>query len=426
MATAANGHRTMPGQMVNEVADARGVRTTSRLGTREGLDRLWPAGLALAVSGFYFALSRLVVALWSYSPINLFGFTSRARYEGYARWDAAWYFLIADRGYYYDGPGKQAAVAFFPAYPAAMRLVGYVTGDLMLAGVLITVASFAIALVLLHRWASIAFPPRVAALTVVLVIVFPYAYYLFGPLYSDALFIATAVGAFLLLERRHPWLAAAVCAVASAERPIGAALVIGLLIRSLELDGVLSTRWSPGADRPRRLALDLGRLHPRTLAPAAGIAGLAAYCALLWVRFDDPFAFMKAATADGWGRNLAVSTVLKSEFFRLLTAGEFTVRVVTIILSAALTVVALALLPAVLRKLGPGYFAYCLIVILLPVITSPDFFGMGRYLLAPFPIYAVAASALTRRRQLLLGVPAAFAATLLALSVLFVRGYYLS
>ena len=31
------------------------------------------------------------------------------------------YWQIARRGYYYDGPNKQSAVAFFPAYPLAMR-----------------------------------------------------------------------------------------------------------------------------------------------------------------------------------------------------------------------------------------------------------------------------------------------------------------
>lgn len=83
----------------------------------------WPAGLHVLAAAVYFALSRLVVATLSYSPIVVYGLPSRARFEGYARWDAAWYFLIAERGYYYD-PGRQSAVAFFPAYPAVVRVVG--------------------------------------------------------------------------------------------------------------------------------------------------------------------------------------------------------------------------------------------------------------------------------------------------------------
>src|SRR5450759_2545636 len=44
--------------------------------------------------------------------------------DGWVRYDSGWYHLIATSGYSYT-PGKQSPVAFFPAYPLAMRGLGH-------------------------------------------------------------------------------------------------------------------------------------------------------------------------------------------------------------------------------------------------------------------------------------------------------------
>ena len=386
----------------------------------------WPAGLVAGAAVAYFLLSRVVVRAQSFAPITRFGFPARSRFEAYARWDGAWYHLIATRGYFYDGPKTQSAVAFFPAYPAAMRALGRVIGDTMLAGVLVTLLATGIAAVLLHRWAADRFDGGVAALLVVLLVASPYAYYLLGVLYSDALFLATTVAAFLLLERRHPWLAAAAGALATADRPVGLAVTAGLLLRSLELDGILRTRWSvDGGSGPRWVRIDRSNLRLSTLAPAASVAGLVGYCTYLWVRFDEPFAFVKTGDALGWNRDFSLRTIGKVSWFEFMSSGRFGIQMITTSVSAALTVVAIALLPRVLRRLGPGYFSYVAVAVVLPALTSPDFIGMGRYLLVAFPVYAVAAEALRRRRWLVVAMVACSVALLGLLSSHFIRGHLL-
>ena len=42
--------------------------------------------------------------------------------DDWARWDGRWYVEIAEHGYTYD-PNAQSSVAFFPLYPALMRLL---------------------------------------------------------------------------------------------------------------------------------------------------------------------------------------------------------------------------------------------------------------------------------------------------------------
>lgn len=408
--------------MTSSVAASVEGRSHPRLGT------WWPAAALLVASAIYLAWSKVVIALWSYSEIRVHGLPLR-KFEGYARWDAGWYFYIATKGYYYNGPGHQSAVAFFPSYPVAVRAVAAVIGDALLAGVIVTIVAGAAVALLLHRWVLDRFDRRTATLAVVLLLVWPYAYYLFGVMYSDALFIACAIGAFVLLERGHPWLAACAGIVATAARPVGIAVAIGLFLRSLERDGVLVTPWSkPAAALDGTTRRGLRAIRLSTIAPAASIAGLLGYIAYLWYRFNEPFAFAIVASAPGWERRIGPRTIAKFGYAHIVARREPTVQLLTLTVSALLTFGAIALLPRVLRQLGVGYAAYAAIAIGLPFASSSEFLGMGRYVLAAFPCFAVAAGLLRQRpRALVRGAVLAASALLLALfSTLFIRGYYLS
>src|SRR5581483_5733858 len=49
---------------------------------------------------------------------------------------------------------------------------------------------------------------------------------------------------------------------------------------------------------------------------------------------------------------------------------------------ALFTVVGVALIPLVVRRLGWGYGAYTAVALLMPAVPSANFLGMGRYILA--------------------------------------------
>ena len=48
----------------------------------------------------------------------------------------------------------------------------------------------------------------------------------------------------------------------------------------------------------------------------------------------------------------------------------------------------------VVRRLGWGYGAYTAVALLMPAVPSANFLGMGRYILAAFPCFAVVAAAM--------------------------------
>ena len=91
-----------------------------------------------------------------------------------------------------------------------------------------------------------------------------------------------------------------------------------------------------------------------------------------------------------------------------------------------LTFLALALVPRVVRRFGWSYGSFVLVVVGLSALSTQNFFGMSRYVLAAFPVFAVAAEMLVRKpivRTIWLGLSAVL---LVCATSLFSRGFYLS
>ncbi|WP_448629522.1 hypothetical protein [Cellulomonas soli] len=154
--------------------------------------------------------------------------------DGWFQFDSGWYHAIVTAGYDYT-PGQQSSIAFFPTYPLAVKAVAAVIGDVQLAGTLVGVGSGLAAVLLFAGWVRSRLPRRSANLAVAVLLLYPFSLYLYGAMYADSLFLLTAVGAFLLLERRSYVLAGLVGALATAGRPVGVAVAAGLVVRLLEL-----------------------------------------------------------------------------------------------------------------------------------------------------------------------------------------------
>lgn len=382
-----------------------------------------------------------------YYPERLDGAGGPA-FEGWVRWDAFWYRGIARDGYWYE-PGAQSPVAFFPAYPMLVRAVGQVIPNLFVAGIVATAACGLVATRALWSWLTARMSVRAATTTVVLFLVYPFSWYLFGAVYADALFLAAAIGAFVAVDRDRMWLAGLIGFVASAARPTGVAVAVGLVLVTLEkrnrarwlvasavdatvdaagggAGGAVRTRAAPVRSRWWR------RFDPRGLtrrdAPVLlAFGGVVAYATYLGVRFGHPLLFSEIQGVKGWDQPAGWSTWLKVPMWRKLGEAPTSDAAVMMVVQALLTVGALALVPRVARRFGWGYGAYVLFVVALPVLGSKDFVGLGRYLLPAFPVIALLGEALSRRsapvRVLAL---VASGAAMLTLASFFARGWYLS
>jgi hypothetical protein len=297
--------------------------------------------------------------------------------------------------------------------------VGYVVRNLVVAGILVTLASGLGVALLFHRWATGFLGERTARYALALLCCYPFAFYLFGVMYSDAFFLVAVLATFVLIERDKPLLAGLAGIVATAARPVGIAVCVALVLRLLELRGVLpggreAVLVEPAsvADRPPPIADPRGARLPllprrvdlralRTLRlPDFGVLlsvlGLVAFLVLLWVRFDEPLAFTKVGGAAGWWRGTGWDVVAKLHLFRLLEAFGLDIVTFWLMVQGLFSLIALGSIPAVVRRFGWAYGAYVLVAVGLAFVTTRDFIGMGRYVLAAFPAFAAVADVLLR------------------------------
>ena len=196
----------------------------------------------------------------------------------WARWDSVWFLRIAEHGY---GAAAGAASAFYPLYPLTLAGLGRcLGGHYVLSGLLVSLAACLVSFVLLSRLAERRLGADGARRAVLYLAVFPMSLFL-QAVYSESLYLALALGAFVLAERgRFAW-AGAVTGLAVLTRIAGVALIPALAVIA----------WRSG-NRRRALA-------ELAVAPVIFLA----YPLFLWADRGDPWAF---ARAQGfWNRHLS-------------------------------------------------------------------------------------------------------------------------
>jgi hypothetical protein len=455
------------------VADAVGRPALAPSGVRAGASRLPAAGRALpaaarrrawdrsrsaAIRDSWRALwtSRLLVWAAGAGTVAAFGF-GRARNafdptgttSGFgrladiliapaARWDSAWYVVIARFGYRPDlAPFTSPRTAYFPVYPLGIRTIGWLGLPLVAAGVLLSLAAFAVALYGIHRLTTLELSRRRAKLDArlpgrhgagapdregaggldtggatlraregarlaVLVTAFSPMAFFFSAVYSESVFLALSVGVFLTARRgRWAW-AGVLGALAGATRSTGLVLALPALL--IYLYGPREDRPPDGAGggwlRPRyRVRRDLLWL---ALLPA----GAAAYAAWLGLAGGDPLSPFHAESA--WNRHFVgpfvgawdglqagfdgarqlLSFQTEHVYFRLaggnpLVAGGHNLLNLAFLLAAIPAVV------GVFRRLPVAYGAYALAAVALPLsypVAPEPLMSIPRYLVVLFPL----------------------------------------
>lgn len=322
-------------------------------------------------------------------------------FDAFAQWDSVWFLHIARHGYDSD-----ETTAFFPLYPIVVRGASEVLRSDVAAAVLVSLASGAVAVVVLHRLARPLLGELGARDAVLLVALYPIAF-VFTAAYSDGLFLALAIGSFLAAVQKRPLAAGVLGGLACGTRLVGLALLPGLAV----------LLW-PGA---RRRVL---RLAPLLLLPAA----VGAYALYLDRHVGDPWAFIHTQGVY-WHRHVHALGPLSGLWLACKDGYQGAVEIARHLPRAphgtfehrdqwaSWNVVQLLLLVAALwltwiawRRFGGAFGLYSLGLIVI-VLTSPadlvPLVSLPRFLLADFPLFlALATLAGTRprlRASLLIG-----------------------
>lgn len=380
-----------------------------------GLDRC--RALTLWAAALLTVLVLQLAARWGSAGSSL----SSQLLDGLNQFDGPEYLQIASEGY------TQRQLVWFPLYPLLIRAVTVLTSSPLLGAVVVTVVMSAAATMLFDRWLRLRDPGISSRSTALLaLLLYPYAFFLYGVIYSDALFLALCLGAFVAFERDRRGLAAVAAALATATRPSGFALVAGLLVMALERDGVLASdprgdSWTARLGLPTRLSIR--RFGRTALWPIAGFAGLAAYGVYQSWAFGSPLRFI---TEQANYHAPGAESALKQQFFSAFYGGFDFRYLATTTLQALILAAVIASVPAVGRRFGWGYATFTLGLALLPAVSVSTFMGVGRYLLPAFPAFALLGDWLGRHPRIRAPWLAASGALMFLMAYGFARSWYLS
>lgn len=366
----------------------------ARVRASEALAAAWPA----------FASTRTAVLLIGYLAVVTVGIvpgTERFRTSDnelenlLARWDAQWYLSIAQVGYQWNGdPQQEQNVVFFPAFPAAMRLLGPIVGDQwLLAGLLLALGAFLVALAYVFRLASQLMSAERARYAVWLVAAYPFAVY-YGAPYTESFYLLGAVATFFHAHRGEYGRTALWGFFLALCRPNGFFIALPVALF------VLRHAWTE-----KRLSISA---VAACVAPGLGVL---AYTLYLYARFGDGLAWMKGQAA--WGRVfVGLGPSLHALFFdrfNVIVNEGFAYYITTnpydFIYTCAAIFVLASLWPCT-RRFGLPYSVFVAINILPPLLMG-GMMSIGRMTSVLFPAFLWLAAAVPERY--LTGLVVAFA-----------------
>ena len=295
------------------------------------------------------------------------------------QWDACWYTTIAAYGY---GP-EAGATTFFPLLPILLAGGTGTIGGIVFVAPVVTALACIAAFTGLRQLVGRDVDVPTAERTVLYTAVFPAAFFLIAP-FTESLFLATSVWAFIGARRRRWELALVAGLLAGLTRPQGVILVLPLAWEAVQ---ALRARWVAGGRRLQPSDLLVG---VAVAAPAIAYVGFVGWTAA--AVGESYFASNAAWGAHHlvwpWDR-LADGIAWAIEHGRPVQA-----------LNAAMWVLFVGLAIAAIRLLPTSYWLYVLpqLALMLTQETTFPLMSTIRYLIVVFPCFVILAMAGRSRR----------------------------
>jgi hypothetical protein len=309
------------------------------------------------------------------------------------RWDTGWYLKIAAFGY---DPADGTA-SFAPLYPWLTGLLGRLTGNYLFSALLISnLAALAVFILLYEVARAEGLTGEQPVFAVLFLGFFPSAFFLLAA-YTDSLFLALVLGAWLA-ARREKWLPAGLLGgLAALTRLQGGllTLVLGWAWLSRSADSASAPfRVNPQGFWKRLLATLRKPSWLATLLPALASVGWVVYLGAAGL------GSVPATLAGHWGiRTVAPWTGVWLFLERLFTRQLYFIDFVDL---AVLTGV-LVLLVLGLRRVDPALslYAWLSLAVFFMRGTPPHLLdSFNRYLLALFPAFLVLAKVRSKPMRL--------------------------
>ena len=301
--------------------------------------------------------------------------------------DATRYLDIAQNGYVKTGENAINLV-FYPLYPYLVRALGWITGNLPLAGVIISQLGYGAASILLYELILLDGGKRNAWDGVLLMALYPFSMFAMG-VFTEGLFLALTIGCLYAMRKRNYIAAGIVGFFAALTRTQGMLLFFPAVYE------IISLRL--GAEKKRIKIKDAFLL----LIPA----GFGVYLLINYLLHGNPFQFLIYEAGQPWyqstrwiGDNIAQHFTMAQEYAGLAWIIYW--------VQIALYFLALAtLFYGVMKKERLMYLLYGGVYLGFSYLSGWMISG-GRYMLGCVPLFIILSK--TRdgmgRRLLILGM----------------------
>ena len=329
-----------------------------------------------AVFGFWFASRLLIFGIAAIAATLRWPGNSST--TGWTQWDAWAFVRLARWGYsgyekhFHDG---WVQTAFFPGEPVMLRVMHAGWGSWEVDGLVLAAVFGGAAMVLLAR--LVVFDgglPAEGTWSAVVLMLSPYAVFLCAG-YSEAPFLAVAVGSWLAARKRRWVLAGVLAGLAMTLRITGAFLVVGLAVE---------------------YAMAEGRLRRSASALLLPVFVLAGYTWYLHSLTGDWLAWVHAQ-ANGWNRHVTFPWRAAMNSVHVMTSASTAVRIATAADAVAL-LVGVVVVAILMRRRRLGEASYMGLQA-IAFATSTTYYSVARAALLWWPMWVLLGQTVARSRR---------------------------
>lgn len=299
-------------------------------------------------------------------PQSFLTFTQYA----WSRWDGLHYLYLTQ--HWYTNAGDAANfIVFFPLYPILLKLVTFISTNVSLSAVMLSICLFILGCYLFYKLVEIDYGKKIARLSVIALAIFPTTYFFNAP-YTESLFLLLFSSA-LYFARKGNWILAGILTgFACISRPFGALLLPSILVE-----------WFLSKNRKWQVL-------PIIVFPS--VVAASAYLYLNKNIYGDYFAFQKILAAH-WQKHFLLPYLSVRDSWRIAFSGGLTSFTVMVGWAESLSItIAWLLIPAAFRFLRKSWAVYYALSIILFSSTS-FILSTPRYLLSVPPLFVLIALA---------------------------------
>ncbi|PCK08813.1 MAG: hypothetical protein COA42_07365 [Alteromonadaceae bacterium] len=304
------------------------------------------------------------------------------------KWDSRHYLHIAEFGYPTSGD-QRAIIAFYPMYPALIRLAATIVNDYFLAAIIVSSVCLWMSCIMLYRLMNFEFGNDESSKnSVKYLLLFPLSY--FGSMaYAESTFLLFSICSFYYM-RRGMWFWAGMFGLFAALTRTQGILLFGPMVYELIRQNLEQLRKGQAISK----TMLISRACTALLIPL----GIGLYLGVNKYVHDDWFAFL-FFQKQNWGQEFMLFSDNIVNIANRIDDGNWPMAIGTWLPSITVFIFCLVIITISTSILPNAYTIYSLAFLIISY--SPSWLLSGaRYMFVLFPIYMVLAKVLHKRKAI--------------------------